>query len=215
MPRAKKDIEKPEETPAQEFKPITSEEQAIAARVAGDLGDWGTFGEDSVLDYNLGRDIFELPAPAKKKQDNKEFAFRWITRTTERMDQVRNKPIPFRWWICNRVNTPFLDGHFDPVLGCVSREDQMLVFKPWWMRDKEVSHKRGLADAQDQSGHLLNKDGQKDNGIEWQAGKRSIDGREMGHEVRGADIVMADESAMDERAGIHHESGISDLIVDE
>lgn len=200
----------------QEFKPITAEEQAIAARVSGDLGDWGTFGEDSVLDYSLGRDIFALPEPAKKKQDNKEFAFRWITRTTERLDQIRNKAVPFKWWICNRVNTPFLEGYFDPVLGCVSCEDQMLVFKPWWMRDKEVAYKRGLADAQDHSGHLLNKDGQMRDGVEFQAGKRTLDGRDLGRrEVRGDDMIMADEGVMDERAGVRHEEGISDLIVDE
>jgi hypothetical protein len=206
-----------EQEPVEDVKPITAEEQAIAARVAGDLGDWGDFGEDSVIDYNLGRDIFELPPPAKKKQDAREFAFRWIERTPKRLDQVRNKPVPFRWWICNRTNTPFLDGHFDPVLGCVSREDQMLVFKPWWMRDKEVLYKRYLADSQDQSGNLLGKNGKKsESGTKWLAGKRSEDGDDaMQHEIRGADVVMADEQVMDEKSGIRHSNDTSDLIVDE
>ena len=93
----------------------------------------------------------------------------------------------------------------------------MLVFKPWWMRDKEVDYKRGLADNQDKSGNLLNKDGEmvSDTGIQFKAGKRSILGGEMGTEVRGADIVMADEGMLDERAGIRHSSDTSDLIVEE
>jgi hypothetical protein len=183
---------------------ITADEQAIAARVAAESREWETIGEESVLDYSLGRDAFEFPPPAKAKYQAKEFSFRWIVRTTKRMDEVRNKPVPFRWWICNSTNTPFLEGFFDPVLGCVCREDQMLVFKPWWMRDKEKAYKEGLAAQQDQRA-MVNKDGQPtDSGIQWRAGKRSIDGEAMGHEVRGADVVMADESILDERAGVRH-----------
>jgi hypothetical protein len=135
-------------------------------------------------------------------------------RDPKRMDEMRNKPAPFKWWVCNSTNTPFLEGFFDPVLGCVCREDQMLMFKPWWMRDKEVAWKRGLADTQDKSGSVVNKDGQMQDGIEWRAGKRSIEGRELGHEVRGADVIMADEGILDERAGIRH-SDAGNLEIEE
>jgi hypothetical protein len=180
--------------------------------------DWQSLGEDSIVDFSFGRDMFEIPPPAKEKQNAKEFAFRWVLRDPKRLDEMRNKPVPFRWWICNSTNTPFLKDFLDPVLGCVSREDQMLMFKPWWMRDKEWAYKRGLADAQDESGNLLAKDGQMqgETGIEWKAGKRSITGKELGHEVRGGDVLMADEAILDERAGIRHSAASeSDLIVEE
>ena len=205
--------ETPAQQPITELRAITPDEQAIAARVAAETDEWQTIGEDSTLDYNLGRDVFELPPPAKAKQLAQEFSFRWILREPKRLDEIRNKPVPFRWWICNSTNTPFLAGFFDPVLGCVCREDQMLCFKPWWMRDKEVAWKRGLADNQDKSGDILNKNGQFNDGIEWKAGKRSIERPELGHEVRGADVVMADEGVLDERAGVRN-SDVS-LEIDE
>lgn len=203
-----------EERPVSTVKPITPEEQAIAARVVAESDDWQTIGEDSTLDFSLGRDVFEFPPPAKAKLNGKEFSFRWILRDPKRLDEVRNKPVPFKWWICNSTNTPFLEGYFDPVLGCVCREDQMLMFKPWWMRDKEWNYKGGLADSQDKGGELLGKNGRFNDGIEWRASKRSIDRPEMGTEVRGGDIVMADEGMMDERAGIRH-SEANDLVIEE
>lgn len=121
-----------------EIRPITAEEQAIAARVAADSSrEWETIGEDSAIDYSLGRDLFELPPPAKKEQEEKRYAFSWIERTQRQIDKIRSKPIPLKWWICNSTNTPFLKGYFDPVLGGVTREDMILVFKPWWMRTKQ------------------------------------------------------------------------------
>lgn len=214
--KAKAPVKKAPARPIDEVKPITPEEQAIAARVGAEADDWKTITEDSALDYDLGRDVFELPPPAKAKQNKKEFAFRWILRDPKRLDEMRSKPAPFKWWICNSTNTPFLSGFFDPVLGCVCREDQMLMFKPWWMRDKEWAHKRGLADSLDKSGELTGKNGQFNDGIGWEAGKRSIDRPELGLEVRGGDVVMADEGMMDERAGIRHsEASDNDLIVDE
>lgn len=211
--------EKKETAPVFEgVRPITPEEQAIAARVMASNPEWQPLGEDSLVDFNFGRDMFELPPPAKKKQDNREFAFRWVKRTPERIDQLRNRPDPFRWEICNRTNTPYLNRYVDPVTGGVVREDLILMYKPWYLRDKEWAYKRGLADAQDASGMLLNRDGRMEGetGIEWKAGKRSILSGELGHEVRGGDVVMADEEILDERAGIRHQNVTdSDLIVEE
>lgn len=194
-------------------RPITPEEQAIAARVMNEGSEWQEFGEDSLVDFEFGRDMFELPAPAKKKQDNHEFAFRWLTRDPKRLDAIRNKPVPFRWWICNSTNTPFLEGFFDPVLGCVSREDQMLMFKPYWMRDAEWKYKRGLADAQDASGDILKKNDQMaTDTVQWKAGKRSgLSLDEMKHEIRGGDVVMP----YDPDSNMGQEVNDNDLIVEQ
>ncbi len=200
-------------------RPITPEEQAIAARVMAEGSEWQELGEDSIVDFKFGKDIFELPEPAKKKVDSKEFAFRWIKRDPHRVDEMRTRDVPYRWWICNSTNTPFLQKFLDPVLGCVCREDQMLMFKPWWMRDAEWKIKRGLADALDDSGNLLNRDGQiidPETGMEWRAGKRSMMGKEMNLEVRGGDVIMADEAVLDQRAGRRDEMVTdSDLEIEE
>ena len=188
----------PEKTPVQPepLKAITPEEQAIAARVLGDSFDLST-GEDSIVDYAFyGRDMMELPPPAKKMRDEKKYSFRWVERKPARMDQVKNKPRPFRWWLCNSTNTPFLKKYLDPVLGGVIREDCILMFKPWEDYEAEKAYKRSLADALDQSGNMLSKHGEvvTDTGVGFLAGKRSIEsGATMGHEIKGADIIMADD----------------------
>jgi len=176
-----------------ELKAITAEEQAIAARVSAENQDWRTLTEGDMEDYSLMKDPFELPPPAKEKQEKKEFFFRWITRNQQRLDEMRSKQPPFRYWICNSTNTPFLKGYFDPILGCVSREDQMLVFKPWWMHIRERQYKDEMAHTQDAAGDITKKDGQQDGDYEWQAGVRSIESsRRIGTEIKGQDLVVED-----------------------
>lgn len=187
------DIEKPTQT-------LTAEETAIFNRVAADQDDWRMIDPRDVLDYSLAEDPFKLPPPALKEREAKTFAFRWITRDPKRLDQIRSKAVPFKWWICNRTNTPFLEEYIDKTLGCVCREDQMLVFKPFWMYEKEQAFKRGLADAQDASGDLANKDGIVQDGIEMKAGRRALEGgRAMRQEVKGEDIIFgeSDDNAAD------------------
>jgi hypothetical protein len=126
----------------------------------------------------------------KKK---KKFAFRWIARTPERMDEMRTKDIPFKWWICNEVNTPFLSGFFDPVLGCVSKMDQMLVFKPFWMFVKEQEFKT-RSDRQVQGDFLKAKQGEVKGGGEFVVGQPINS---------GATAYPVDvESLVEERTGI-------------
>jgi hypothetical protein len=199
---------------------MTPEEKAIFSRVQAESSDWKTISEDEAVDYSLSRDPYDLPAPAKKLEKEKRFKFRWIVRTPARLDEIRNKQVPFRWWIVNSTQPvglvfgPFLD----PNNGCVSREDQMLVFKPWWMYEKERAFKERLADA---SAGVEAKDGEKkraskDTDVEIRAGKRKGTSDEaLRQEIRGSDIQFKGESELDAEQGIYHQGVTdSDLNVD-
>jgi hypothetical protein len=185
----KKAIEKkqiPEE--AAERTVLTSEETAIVNRVMAEKDDWKSIKESDVDDFQLANDPFELPEPAKAMKKKRKFAFRWITRTTERMDELRNKPAPFKWWVCNAVNTPFLEGFFDPVLRCVCKMDQMLVFKPYWMFVKEQEFKQGMAERNAASGDLKKKSGAVKGGGEFVEG-RTIRTKDALHAENVDDLI--------------------------
>ncbi len=174
--------------------PLTAEEQAIAARVAGDESkEWATLTEGDLLDYSFGKDIFALPAPAKKQQDEKKFVFRWIARTPRRLDEIRSKDAPFKWWVCNSTNTPFLKDLFDPVLGCVCREDQMLMYQPSWMKVKRdgilQKQNEGVKDVRAKDGET------KGDGMSFVSGK----------EIKPGDRVVFDEGGGD----------VSDIVADD
>ena len=205
-------------------KNLTPEELAIYGRVMAESDEWKTITEEESNDFSLSRDPFELPDPAKKLRDDKQFAFRWITRSSARLDEIRNKPIPFRWWVVNS-NQP-VGGLFKPFIdpnnGCVSREDQMLVFKPYWMFEKELDHKRRLADAWDQGSSLESKDGQKrkggrDSDVEITAGKRKgTDTKQLRQEVKGSDVEFRGEEEVDIDAGRSFSAASeSDLTIEE
>lgn len=181
---------------------LTPEEQAIFSRVAQESEEWRTISEDESVDYSFQNDPFELPPPALKLQKNKEFFFRWITRSSARMDEVKAKPIPFRWWPVN-LNQPVgmvFKPFIDPNNGCVSREDQMLVFKPWWMFEKERAYKQQLADTSDRSKNIESKDGQSRDNVDFVAGRRK-DGKPMRQEVQGSDVVFRGEEEADSDMG--------------
>ncbi|MFH0826137.1 MAG: hypothetical protein V2B18_25580 [Pseudomonadota bacterium] len=179
--------QEPQETDVLEnTAPLTPEEQAIAARVAGDSSrEWDVITERDLLDYSFGKDVFALPAPAKKQQDEKKFVFRWIERTPRRPDEIRSKDAPFKWWVCNSTNTPFLRDNFDPILGCVCREDQMLMFQPYWMKVKrdEILRRQneGVKDVRSKDGET------KGDGMSFVAGR----------EITSGDRVVFDESGGD------------------
>jgi len=180
----------PEKKQPAKLKPITAEEQAIAARITADSNrEWETITEESTIDYRLGRDAFELPLPAKKAQNEKQYAFRWIARTQGRIDEMRNKQVPERWWVCNATNTPFLDGFFDPVLGGVCREDQILMFKPWWMHQKHRDMVNRMSEVHGQD--ITRKDREKRGSAEFVAGAR-VDGSQLRQEVKPGDSVFYD-----------------------
>jgi len=176
---------------------LTSNEAAIAARVLAERDDWKSVKESDIGDFKMADDPFALPGPAKEMKAEKQFAFRWISRTPERMDEMRTKDIPFKWWVCNEVNTPFLKGHFDPVLGCVSKLDQMLVFKPYWMYEKEQAFKTRTDRELHKGDYLKAKHGEKVGGGEF------VEGNKIG----GKDTVFDfdPEKEVEARTGIKPE----------
>jgi len=191
----------PEKSPAPAetaLKPITAEEQAIAARVAAESGkEWGTIGERSSIDYSLGKDMFELPPEALKAQLEKRFAFRWVTRTAARIDEMRTKRRPLTWGVCNAVSTPFLKKYIDPITGGICREDQILMYKPWWMHAEH----RAMIDrlSNERSQDLTHLDGtSKADGASFVAAKRDYGSAKNPSrtEIGSDDIVFHEDTTV-------------------
>jgi hypothetical protein len=157
----------------EKLKPLTAEEQAIASRISKSDESWREpITEEAMLDYSLSRDQYALPEEAAQKQNAREYAFRWVEKKTERIDLITSLPIPARWFICNRANTPFLEKHIDPVHGGVQRLDQILMFKPWRMHEAHQGKKMDLAALKDQQGTVETRHGMKDEKAEWMAGEQ-------------------------------------------
>jgi len=153
---------------------LTPEEMAIYQRVKNESREWETITEESVDDYSLMQDPFKLPPEIKEYVIRKEFAFRWIERKSQRLDEIRAAEVPNKWWVVNTDSFPQLDEDlFDPILGCVSRLDQMLVFKPWWMHEKRMQMVESLNKAQDRSGTVEGKHGERRDGVQFIAGRRN------------------------------------------
>lgn len=183
---------------------LTPEEAAVFQRVATAEDDWKTITEEDVEDYSLMDDPFMLPKPAQEKFDKKEFKYRWIERTSQRLDTIRNLPIPRRWWICNGVNTPYLKNFIDPNLGCVSCLDQMLMFKPYWMYAKELTLKAELNEAQERGSGVESMDGQKRDFGTFEAGKSAVIGKR--------DHIVADEEVFGAEHALATEAEFGDII---
>ncbi len=196
---------------------LTPEERSVYSRVAAESDEWKTITEADVEDFSLSEDPFKLPPPAQKLRDRKKFAFRWITRSAARLDQVKSKNVPFRWWPVNSTQPApgVLDAFIDSNNGCISREDQMLVFKPWWMFEKELEYERQLAEGD--SRDLTNKDKMPVGDLEYRAGKRrGTDNKPLREEVKGSDVQFEGEAEVDRAAGIYTpEVSESDLAVNE
>lgn len=124
----------PEAIPTPNLNPhLTADERAIADRVMGDSDtSWHTITEGDMEDFSLQRDPMELPPPAKLRQEEEKYAFHWAQLEPRRIDQLTKlaEP-PMRWSICNRMTAPWLEGYFNDALGCVVREDCILLMKPW------------------------------------------------------------------------------------
>jgi len=189
---------------------LSPEEMAIFQRVKNESRDWETITEEDVDDYSLMEDPFKLPDMAQGYQDRREFAFRWIARTTERLDEVRSASVPNKWWIVNADTFPELQSECDPVLGCVCKLDQMLVFKPWWMADKRRQMVQDLNEAQDRSGTIEGKDGMVTDSAYITAGKRSGDDpRKRGDEIKGGDTIEFEEETLPTES-----QGVEDLVTE-
>lgn len=154
---------------------MTTNELAIFKRIAGQSDDWKTIQEKDIDDYSLRQDPFMLPDSIKQLEQAKEFKFRWVQRTIERLDEVRAAPVPHRWWIVNRDTFPQINPDlFDPVLGCIVLHDQMLVFKPYWMFEKRQALVADITDAQDRSS-IERMGSENRDGVNISGGKKSPD----------------------------------------
>jgi len=185
---------------------LTPDEMAIYQRVESEgtktKDRWKVITEGDAEDFSLMEDPGKLPAPAQKMQDQKVYAFRWAERKPQRIDSLRN--LRFPWEICNRSNTPFLKDEIDPVLGCVCRLDQMLMFRPWKVHAVERSLVNQMAENQDRGGDLKSRDGRKDDKSEWMSGPD--------YKITSKDEVMADEAEVDGLFGAKEDSsGLSDV----
>jgi len=158
----------------QQPKNLTAEEAAIFQRIRSEDRGWETISEEETLDYSLADDPFKFPEAAIKLMDAKKLAFRWITRKNERIDEVRNFPVPRKWWIVNASTVPELADDVDPILGCVVLLDQLLVFKPFWMYAADKKREQEMAEIKDQAGDLKSKDKVSidESGSEFLAGKQ-------------------------------------------
>jgi hypothetical protein len=180
---------------------LTPEEKAIYQRVESEDRSWEQtldIGAD-INDFSLSADPFELPEPAKKLREKKEFAFRWVTRSTARLDELKSKPETLRWWPVNRTQprSGMFDKFIDPNYGCVSREDQMLVFKPWSLFEKERAYKNRIADSQSNSASIENKYDEKGS-AELVGSKKVSEGR---LKVNSGDISFAGEAEAEAALG--------------
>lgn len=179
---------------------LTPEEMAIFQRVRGESTDWKTITEESVDDYSLMQDPFKLPDIVKVLESEKKFKFRWVERTARRLDEVRSQQVPNKWWIVNFETFPQFIEFFDPVLGTINREDQMLVFKPWWMHVKRMELIDTLNTAQERSGTLEGKDGEVRDGAHFIAGKRNPDDpNKMRGEITAGDKIEYQETGLDDK----------------
>ena len=187
---------------------LTPDETAIFQRVKNEADrgrEWETITERDIDDFSLREDPMKLPEFAQKLKDAKVYAFRWVTKSKERLDEIRNLKPPLKWWIVNASTVPESVDDLDPVLGCVSKLDQLLVFKPYWMFEAQQRIKRELADSKDGSGDVHKKDGfvPADN-IELRAGPD--------YKVTSKDEVMADEQDF---IGGSEPEGFDDLVANE
>lgn len=190
-----------EKTREENLANLTPEEKAIFQRVSSEDKSWEQLldiGAD-INDFSLSADPFELPEPAKNLREKKEFAFRWVTRSTARLDELKSKPEILRWWPVNRTQPRggMFDKFIDPNYGCVSREDQMLVFKPWVLFEKERAYKNRIADSQSNSASVENKYDEKGS-AELVGSKTVSEGR---LKVNSGDISFAGEAEADAALG--------------
>lgn len=193
--------ERKDEKVTKKTQALTPEEMAIFQRIKNEADDWKTITEESVDDYSLMEDPFKLPDQVREFEVKKQFKFRWIERKSERLDEIRSAKVPNKWWIVNVDTFPTLESLCDPILGCISRQDQMLVFKPWWMHEKRMQLLDELNAAQDRTGTLEGKDGETREGVQFIAGKQSPDDpKPLRGSIKAGDKIEYEETGQDDRS---------------
>jgi len=141
------------ENETQKPKPLslTPEERLIAELAESQDTSWHTITEGDMEDFSLSGDPMELPPPAKKAQQERKYAFFWAQATHARIHQLTRVAVPpFRWSLCTRTTYPELAKYVNDQLGCVSREDCVLMFKPWAHHAivVERKHKASMIEAE-------------------------------------------------------------------
>jgi hypothetical protein len=186
---------------------LTSEENAIRQRVLSDDDGWTGITEESMEDFSLMADPFELPPEAKELFDRGELAFRWAEMSTKRIDELRNAPVPMKWWIANATSVPALAKYCDPVHGGIQKLDQILFVKPFWMLQKVRDAKKELADIQSEGGNLKKKNQQKvdEAGSQWVAGENA--------KIQDGDFFMDEGS--EHLSESESSEDLGDLVVNE
>jgi len=194
-------------------KVLTPEEQAIIHRIQGQDDSWKTVREDELNDFSLMADPFLLPPECKKLQDEKKYAFRWAERKPSRIDELtRSYDPPLKWIIVNRDQCPWIDDrNFDPILGCVPRHDQMLLFKPWSWHARVKAAKQDISNARDASGSVMARDGLKHGGVEQFAAIGDPDRVPSHLKVSDSDDIMFDESSYDQSMGVVEDTSFEDV----
>lgn len=139
---------------------ITSEQQAIQQRVLAEPAEWETITEEQMNDFALMTNPLNLNESfpeAWKEQIEKRYAFRWCEREDKRIDELTRSGHPVtRWKLCTRTTTPFLAKYVDSVWGCVTRLDQVLLFRPWERHMIERRAKDRTAEAHAEAGKAEN-----------------------------------------------------------
>lgn len=158
---------------------MTTEEQVIANEILCADTDWQTITEKDLEDFSLADDPYRLPDEAEKERLEKHFAFRWIENDVGRLKQIMNLQVPMKWWPCNRTNTPFLEKRCSDTDGAVHCQDQILVFKPFWMLK---AYQKIIDNAQEAKLEgLEKKDGLEEDGLKWSTNDK----------IGDSDVVLA------------------------
>lgn len=202
---------------------LTQEEAAVFERikVAGEDREWERVTEDDAIDFKLVEDPMKLPDFAEKLLNLREFVFRWIERKKERIDEVRSMPIPQKWWIVNASTMPDSIDDLDPVLGCVCKLDQLLVFKPYWMYLKKKQMEDAYSEEKATAGELKSKHHAQvdETGSEFLAGKDyKIGGRDevQFHETDSEKVADSDTAIIGEATAFEEgDDGLGDMVAEE
>ena len=135
---------------------MTPDQLAVYRRVQAESAEWTPITEESMHDFSLSvhplslRDNFP---EAHREEVEKRYAFRWCERSDKRIDELTRSGHPVtRWKLCTRTTTPFLEKYVDHIWGCVTRLDQVLLFRPWDRHMIEKKAKDGSAMAKATSG---------------------------------------------------------------
>ena len=203
---------------------LTQEEGAVFERIKAEGQndrEWERVTEEDAHDFTLAQDPMKLPEFAEKLLNQKAYAFRWIERKKERVDEIRSMPIPQKWWIVNASTMPDSVNDLDPVLGCVCKYDQLLVFKPYWMYVKEKQIEEAYMEEKATAGEFASKHHAPvdESGSEFLAGKEyKIGGRDdvQWHETDSDKVADSDTAVIGTATAFEEgDDGLGDLVAEE